>query len=417
MSAGLGRWGRCGLHRLPCLGGLPKLQRLLKPLALLWLLALASTAQAHKPSDSYLTLSVDRAEITGRWDIALRDLDFALTLDADGDGAITWGEVRQRHGDIAAYAAARLKLSADGTPCTLQFSTQLVDEHTDGAYTVLPLRAACGAAAPAGAIKNLALHYTLFADLDPQHRGLLKLASQGQTRTAILGPQAAQQSFTLAEIGALQQFTAYLRDGVWHIWIGFDHILFLVSLLLPAVGLWGLQSGAGAHPPAARLWQPVPRFSVAFWDVLRIVTAFTVAHSITLSLAVLGVVTLPSRLVESAIAASVVLAALNNVWPLVRGRRWVVAFLFGLVHGFGFASVLADLGLPQGALALALVGFNVGVELGQLAIVLVFLPLAYALRRTAFYRRVVLLGGSLLTAALAAVWLAERVFEVKLLTL
>ena len=159
------------------------------------------------------------------------------------------------------------------------------------------------------------------------------------------------------------------------------------------------------------------RFGVAFCDVLRIVTAFTVAHSITLSLAVLGLVTLPSRLVESAIAASVVAAALNNIWPLVRGRRWMVAFLFGLVHGFGFASVLADLGLPQGALAVALLGFNVGVELGQLAIVAVFLPLAYALRRSWFYRRAVLVGGSLLIALLAAVWLVERVFELKLLPL
>jgi HupE / UreJ protein len=111
----------------------------------------------------------------------------------------------------------------------------------------------------------------------------------------------------------------------------------------------------------------------------------------------------------------VVLAALNNVWPLVHGRRWAVAFAFGLIHGFGFASVLADLGLPQGTLLLALVGFNLGVEAGQLAIVAAFLPLAFALRRTAFYRRGVFVGGSLLIAALAAVWLAERGFNLKLL--
>ncbi len=385
---------------------------------LLWC-AISGAAHAHKPSDSYLTLAVQGSVVSGRWDIALRDLDFALTLDADGDGAITWGEVRQRHQDIATYAAARLVVAADGTPCTLQVGAQQVDEHTDGAYTVLPLRATCNTTPQA-----LSLHYTLFADLDPQHRGLLNLAAQGQTRAAILGPHAAQQSFTLAQSSALQQFVDYLREGVWHIWIGFDHILFLVSLLLPAVGVWLLQDPSSRDARQARQasstprrWQAVPRFAMAFWDVLRIVTAFTVAHSITLSLAVLGLVTLPSRLVESAIAASVVLAALNNIWPLVRGRRWVVAFLFGLVHGFGFASVLADLGLPQGALALALVGFNVGVELGQLAIVLAFLPLAYALRRGWFYRRVVLLGGSTLIAALAAVWLAERVFDLKLLAL
>jgi HupE / UreJ protein len=150
-------------------------------------------------------------------------------------------------------------------------------------------------------------------------------------------------------------------------------------------------------------------------DVLKVVTAFTLAHSITLSLAVLGAVELPSRLVESVIAASVVAAALNNVRPLVTRRLWLVAFGFGLVHGFGFASVLADLGLPSDALALALVGFNVGVELGQLAIVLLFLPLAFALRRTSFYRRWVMHGGSLAIALLAAVWFAERAFAVRLL--
>ena len=389
---------------------------LLALLALLGLCA-AGSAQAHKPSDSYLTLNVDGSVLSGRWDIALRDLDFALTLDADGDGAITWGELRQRHAEIAAYAQARLQLQADGRPCTLRVGAQLVDEHTDGAYSVLPLLADCGPTAATANVKTLHLAYTLFADLDPQHRGLLNLSAQGQTRTAILGPQAAQQSYTLAEGSALRQFVDYLREGVWHIALGFDHILFLLSLLLPAVGVWTMQERGRHGSGPARLWLPVARFAPAFWDVLRIVTAFTVAHSITLSLAVLGWVTLPSRLVESAIAASVLLAALNNIWPLVRGRRWLVAFVFGLVHGFGFASVLADLGLPQGALAWALLGFNLGVELGQLAVVVAFLPLAYALRRTHLYRRAVLWGGSLLIAALAAAWLVERALDLKLLTL
>jgi len=359
----------------------------------------AAAGWAHKPSDSYLSLTVADATASGRWDIALRDLDLALALDADGDGLITWGELRARHGEIAAYAGARLAITADGEPCTLEIGAQQVDDHTDGTYTVLPLRVTC----PRPPVV-LGLAYTLFAELDPQHRGLLQLGTPAGTRAAILGPLAPLQRFELGHGGAWEQFAAYLRDGVWHIWIGFDHILFLLSLLLPAVGLW-----------AARRWRPVERFASAFWDVLRIVTSFTVAHSVTLSLATLGFVSLPSRLVESAIAASVVVAALNNVWPLFLGRRWLMAFAFGLVHGFGFASVLAELGLPQGTLALALVGFNVGVELGQLAIVLVFLPLAWAVRRSWFYRRAVLLGGSLAIAALAAVWLAERVFEVKLL--
>jgi hypothetical protein len=163
-------------------------------------------------------------------------------------------------------------------------------------------------------------------------------------------------------------------------------------------------------------WQASPRFTPVFWDVLKVVTSFTVAHSITLSLAALEVISLPSRLVESTIALSVVLAALNNVRPVIAEKRWMMAFLFGLVHGFGFASVLADLGLPRDALLLALVGFNLGVEAGQLAIVAAFLPLAYALRSTNFYRRGVMTGGSLLIALIALVWMLERVFDLSILT-
>jgi hypothetical protein len=379
-------------------------------LGALALFGAAAGAWAHKPSDSYLTLVVAEGAgagvISGHWDIALRDLDDAIGLDGDGDGRITWGELRARHAEIAAYAAARLALAADGAACPLEVGPQRVDAHTDGAYTVLPLRFACPQPPAA-----LSLHYSLFAELDPQHRGLLNLTAHGATRAAIFGPQAATQVFELRRVSAWSQFVDYGREGVGHIWIGFDHILFLLSLLLPAVGTWRAPGAAGGRA----VWQPDERFGLAFWDVLRIVTAFTVAHSITLSLATLGLLALASRGVESAIALSVVLAALNNIWPVFHGGRWIVAFAFGLVHGFGFASVLTDLGLPQGALALALVGFNVGVEIGQLSIVLVFLPLAWALRRSWFYRRAVLVGGSGLIVAIAATWFVERAFELKLL--
>ena len=372
---------------------------------LLLLAAVAMPALAHKPSDSYLAFKVDAtagsARISGQWDIALRDLDFAIGL--DGDGNITWGETRAKHAEIAAYALARLAVQADGVDCALSVPDQLIDQHSDGAYTVLQLALDCPQKDP----KQLTISYRLFADIDPQHRGLLKLESDGQVRTAIFGPESRRQQFALEKASRALQFTQFLdyaREGVWHIWVGFDHILFLLSLLLPAVLIW--QHGR---------WQAAARFSTSFIEVAKIVTAFTLAHSITLSLATLGVVALPTRWVESAIAASVVLAALNNVRPILRGRRWMVAFGFGLIHGFGFASVLADLGLPSGALVLALVGFNVGVEAGQLAIVGVFLPLAFVLRRSWFYQRLVVLGGSLLITAVAGVWLAERAFNFKVM--
>jgi len=219
----------------------------------------------------------------------------------------------------------------------------------------------------------------------------------------VLGPDRPRLELRAEGRPRWRQFVDYAREGVWHIWIGFDHILFLLSLLLPAVFVW--RGGA---------WRPAERFATTLWDVFKVATSFTVAHSITLSLAALSIIQLPSRLVESTIALSVVLAALNNLWPLVHERRWLVAFGFGLIHGFGFASVLADLGLPREALLLALVGFNVGVELGQLAIISAFLPLAYAMRATWAYRRVVFIGGSAAIVLIAAVWLIERAFNVKL---
>jgi hypothetical protein len=362
-------------------------------------LACAAPALAHKPSDSYLALAVDGDAVEGQWDIALRDLDFALGLDANQDGNITWGEVKARHSDIDAYALARLRIGPPMAPCPTTVTDHLVDNHSDGAYAVIRFRANC-AAAP----KSLALGYRLFFDIDPQHRGLLRLTADGTTRAAIFSADTPEQRFKLAASSPWQQFLDYGNEGVWHIWTGFDHILFLLSLLLPAVLMRDTRRDR---------WSPVQSFRETFLDVVKVVTAFTLAHSITLSLAALGVVTLPARLTESAIALSVVLAALNNVWPVVDRRRWLIAFGFGLIHGFGFASVLSDLGLPQESLLSALVAFNLGVEAGQLAIVAVFLPAAYALRNTSLYRRGVVLAGSSAIALVASVWLVQRALDVQ----
>jgi len=354
---------------------------------------------AHKASDSYLVLEVKGAEVSGQWDIALRDLDFALGLDADGNGEINWGELRARHADIAAWSLSALTLERGGV-CPLQVLRHQVDEHTDGAYAVLSLSGTCPSS-----VGDLGLNYRLLFDQDALHRGLLRLSLDGLTQSAVMAPDTARQSFKAGEVSLLAQWSQFFVQGVWHIWIGFDHILFLLSLLLPVVVVRERQR-----------WQGVQRFGQALREVLWVVTSFTAAHSITLSLAALGYVTLPSRLVESVIAISVVAAALNNLVPVVSQRRWLVAFGFGLIHGFGFASVLAELGLPKEALLLSLVGFNVGVEAGQLAIVAVFLPLIFVLRNTVFYRRGLLVGGSLLTAAIALVWLVERMFDLKLIS-
>lgn len=384
-------------------------------LAVVALAFAATSVSAHKPSDSYLTLQVEGANISGQWDIALRDLDLVLDLDRNADAAIDWGEVRARHAEIAAYALSRLTLSAvgsaaaPGAACELAVTEHLIDSHTDGAYAVLKLAGTCPTPVVALSVK-----YSLLFDVDAQHRGLLKLESRGvsgsQTEAAPFALSAVfpldnpTQTLTLAAPGGFAQFVTYVADGIKHIAIGIDHILFLIALLLPAV-----------LRRTGREWVPVDDLRAAFWNVLKIVTAFTVAHSITLSLAVLEIVQLPSRFVESAIAASVLLTALDNLWPFLPQKRWLVAFTFGLLHGFGFASVLIDLKLPASALLLSLFGFNVGVEVGQLILVAVLVPLAYVSRATRSYTRIVLGAGSIVIAVISLGWLLERSLNLKLM--
>lgn len=364
------------------------------------LLGLASPALAHKASDGFLELTLEGAEIDGRIDLALRDVEQAIGLDADGDHTITWAELESRGADIAAYVAARLDLAADGEPCPLHPGALLVDYHSDGAYAVLRFAATCPARP-----RQLAIGYHLLFDLDPLHRGLVQVADGAGVHTSVLAPDAPGIELQIdAAPDYRSQFTAFARQGVWHIWHGFDHLLFLISLLLPAV----LRRDGGR-------WQPVGTLREAAFEVAKTVTAFTLAHSVTLTLATLGLVSLPSRLVESAIACSVVLAALNNVWPIVRQRLWLLAFGFGLLHGLGFAGALLDLGLPPHAMVVPLLAFNLGVELGQLAIVALLLPLIFVLRETSLYPRLMLRAGSSAIAVLGGLWLVERVFDLRLL--
>ena len=388
----------------------------LLPMVLLFLTSLASTpAQAHKPSDSYLTMSVPPSsgssggsDVAVRWDIALRDLDYVLQLDRDNDGALTWGEVRARGDDITKYATTHLALSSKDKPCALTTAAPMqLDKHSDGTYAVLSLNAACGVPIT----EALQVKYSLLFDVDPSHRGLVQWLAPGEKEalSVILGTETATQKLPLQAPSAWETFQQYVVEGAFHIWIGYDHILFLLSLLLPAVLIF--RKVDSANGKRVTDIQPAPSFVATLKEVLKVVTAFTLAHSITLSLAALGVVSLPSRWVESTIAASIIVAAVQNIRGAVDSKRWVMAFGFGLIHGFGFASVLADLGLPQNALITALVGFNVGIEGGQLAIVAVFMPLAFWLRSTKFYQVGIFKWGSVLIALLALYWFVQRAFD------
>ena len=373
------------------------------------LFIVAAGAHAHQGSDSYLSLKVEGGKIAGQWDIALPDLEAAIGLDADGDGNITSAEAKAKRAEIERYSLARLHLKVDGAERPLVVGEQLIDTFSDGTYNILRFSADCDPAA-----KTLDLEYRALFDIDPRHRGLLRLECAGVVQTAVFSPDTPAQHFELgissrpqlfgAFLSGSRQLLAFINEGVWHIWRGFDHILFLLALLLPSV----LKRREGA-------WRVVENFRPALINVLKIVTAFTVAHSITLTLATLDVVRLPSRLVEATIAASVIFAALNNIRPIFPERGWMVAFGFGLVHGFGFANALIDLGLASGTLALALVGFNLGVEAGQLAIVVVFVPLAFAWRGSWVYQHLTFRFGSVMIVLLAATWMVERILAIKVL--
>jgi len=386
-----------------------RLVTLVGALCALLALLLPRAAWAHKPSDAYLVVAVRGADVSLRLDLALRDLDDELGLDRDEDGELTWAEARAAAPAAAAAAWSSIEVRAsDGAGEISAECTHVADappaivRHSDGAYLVLQRRLACRAAPRA-----LTLRYGLFFARDPQHRAVVRVDAGAASRSIVLRAAAREATLDLTDPApARRAFLAMVREGAAHIAQGYDHLLFLLALLLPAVLV--------RRPGSAR-FAPRARFRPAALDVLRVVTAFTVAHSVTLSLAALEVVVLPSRLVESVIAASVVAAALNNLFPLLREGRWLATFALGLMHGFGFAATLHDLDLGRGALVVSLLGFNVGVELGQLALVAAFLPLAFAARRTWVYRRLVLKGGSLLIAALALVWLAERALAVRLL--
>jgi hypothetical protein len=198
---------------------------------------------------------------------------------------------------------------------------------------------------------------------------------------------------------------SFVADGMHHILIGWDHILFLVCLLLPCVLI-----------REGKSWQAAPRFAPVVARIAWTVSAFTIAHSITLGLAAFELVQPPPRQIEALIAVTVMFAAANNIAPLVRERIAVLAFVFGLVHGFGFANVLAELELPRERFAAALLGFNLGVEVGQLLIVAVALAVLYPLRGLRFYAPAVLKGGSVAAFVLASVWLVERVFDLSMIT-
>ena len=395
--------------------------RCFESLAALLLVLVAGAAQGHKASDAYVQLvGGGNAALSLRVDVALRDLDAALDLDANGDGQLTWGEIRIAWPAIETYFRANVQI--DG--CELLGGQRALERRIDGVYAAVQWHAACRPGPAPG------IRYSVLATIDPTHRGLARVEWAGeppvlrvlvpQARASVTGPGATRAASTSAAgvattdaslaksppTGEAANPLQFLREGVRHILTGYDHVLFLVCLLLPSV-----------MRRSGKDWVPLDRLAQAVWPLTGIVTAFTVAHSITLALAATGAVSLPPSFIEPAIAATIILTAADNIRPIFPGPRALVTFGFGLIHGFGFAGVLAELNLPVAQFAWALLQFNLGLEVGQLAIVVVVTTLLFSLRRNARYGRWLIGGGSALAMVLGAMWLVERTVGVSLLPL
>ena len=406
----------------------------------------AASALAHKGSDAYLDVkevgpvagaanAPDGQQIEYRFSlaIAIKDLDLLVPIDANADGKVTWGEVKAAMPLVQALAndAANIELrpagagQASANTCHLNWQGDGVDRRSDGNYIRLAAQARCPVAQP------LAFHYTLLRDQDANHRLLVAGRIDGKDLLTTTSPQ--QPSLVLragtgvaanAAVASAQQpsnawsaLGDYFSLGVHHLLQGYDHLAFLLALVLPlrlvlfraapAIALSvqepsrsSATANADAHVRApAREWIAL----------LRTITAFTIGHSLTLILATFGLTEASPRWVEPAIALTIVFTALLNLRPLPWVRTDVLALLFGMVHGYGFAGLLLEAAAPSGLLPWALAGFNLGVEAGQLIAVCGWVLVSQPLVVRSWYPTAVVRGGSALLVLLAAWWFWQRV--------
>jgi hypothetical protein len=362
----------------------------------------ASAAMTHLVGQSYVYLRVHDDSLVIRLEITQADLERALNFGWDVEAGVSTEAVEARLDAIREYMESHFSIGPAGATFDPHYIGWSVLAAEVGTFVQLEYLVDDIGGIP----DEVDVFYSVLFEVDPTHRNFLLVEHNWKTATfnneagisLIFTPANPRQSLDLSSSSLWRGFLGLIWLGVLHIWIGLDHILFLVALILPAV----LLRSSGR-------WEPVGDFKSAFFNILAVVTAFTLAHSITLALAGLRVVTLPSALVESMIAASIAIAAAANLTARLEIREWIVAFGFGLFHGFGFASVMGDIGVGRDHLAFSVLGFNIGVELGQIAIILVLFPLLYLARKTRAYVPMMRFG-SVGLIAIALIWLGERAF-------
>jgi len=363
----------------------------IRSLILTLLTSISGFSFAHDPGLSFVDLSISNKNIEAHLVFAKNDLESLVVINADKDGKIN------THSGLASIAKEALKITQGEQLLEVDLVSLSVSEK-DGLHIRLKYLLTSN--------EKLTINAVLIPSLARGHRQYISILNEeklmiGET---ILSAESQQLEVDYNPRTHLDTVIKFLGEGVHHIWIGIDHILFLLTLLLPAVLVFN-----------SNHWSSVASFKDALISTIKIVTAFTLAHSITLSLAVLNIVYIPSYLVESVIAFSVILTAFNNLYPVFTSSRWLLAFIFGLIHGFGFAGVLIELGLPENRLGASLLGFNLGVEAGQIMIVGLLLPILYLMREANYYRLVILRGGSIAALLIASIWLFERSLNVQII--
>ena len=354
---------------------------------ILWMATWA--ASAHEGSTSYLAINAQGGshDLAGRFDVALIDLAWTLPLDIDADGSLSWNEILLRQSAISSAIAEGLSLTRGRKPCALSIGEPWLAHRLGLLYLSVDIAADCESPG------SMAIASSLLFEEDDTHRVLVSTRTPTAAHTATLAPISRTWSEP-AVASAWRTAISFVRQGVWHVWIGYDHLIFLLLLLLPAVvRRGGSEAGRG--------------LAIAL-DLARIVTAFTVAHSITLGLAATSLLRLPERPIEVAIAMSLVVAGLMNLAPRLYALRLPLAFGFGLVHGFGFANALAGLDTGGSPMLPVLAGFNFGVELANLAVIAAALPLLLWTGRFAWYAPRAMPAVSLVAATVGATWMLQR---------
>lgn len=355
-------------------------------LAAIVLCLACGAAFAHTSGSSFLVLRAESAStVHAEWDFDVRDLNQSLQLDADRDGAVTWAEILAARAEIQSLLLARTHLRSASGACTLATTeVPAIAEHGDGPY----LRFIATFSCPPG---PLTLDHSGWFAFDAGHRALLEYEARDGGRTqAILASGAKEWQASESRVAHLVRF---LAEGMRHLATGYDHLAFLGVLLLALA--------------RRRRSRESSSLSHMLKRAFAVITAFTLAHSLTLALAATGHVRLPSQPVEVAIALSVMVAALLNISRGAAEHGWKLAFAFGLVHGLGFAGALAELASGRIDL-LALAAFNVGIETAQVAIALAAVPLIWWLFRGLRSERVGVPLASVSVACMAAVWVGSR---------